>query len=111
MLRASSDTAVAMATRSLPENPSLIASCRVLCRALTTSASVATGMRVSSGNLAALPYPAPQQRQTFIEVERRRHSLQRQPQLHHRHRHLGLDADDDGLRAAQTDHMSDAAQR
>src|SRR2546421_2975715 len=37
-------------------------------------------------------------------------SLQREPQLHHGERDLWLDADDDGLRAAQPDHVGDVAE-
>src|SRR5215472_6863273 len=47
ILRASSEMAVAIRVRSVEENPSLEASVRPVCRALTISRSDAIGMRVS----------------------------------------------------------------
>src|SRR5215472_11205350 len=48
ILRASSEMAVAIKVRSVEENPSLEASVRPICRALTISRSEAIGMRVSA---------------------------------------------------------------
>src|SRR5215469_3689558 len=50
ILRASSEMAVAIKVRSVEENPSLAASVRPVCRALTISRSDAIGMRVSAAS-------------------------------------------------------------
>src|SRR5437879_5993101 len=123
MLRASSEIAVATRVRLLFEKPICWARARPRWRAVTMSWSESIGTRVSSfteacprastrcpditGDLLGSPI---QEREALFEVERGRHPLQRQAELHHGEGDLGLDADDDGLGAAQADHVGDVAQ-
>src|SRR5437868_8483039 len=48
-----------------------------------------------------------QVRHPLLEIERRRHVLQPEAELDHREGDLRLDSDDDGLGAAQPDHVRD----
>src|SRR6267378_1764825 len=117
MFRASSEIAVATTASSVEGKPHCAANSRPFCRADTMSASVSMDTRTSSAMSAPfmlLDFPlgaAMEVLEPFLQVQRRRHTLQREPQLDHRERDLGLDADDDGLRAAQPDHVGDVAER
>src|SRR5689334_6163981 len=112
MLRAISEMAVAMIVRSLPEKPTAIASSRPFWRAVTTSPSRSTAIRVSSsGTVATWREERGEQVEPLLEVQRRCHVLERQAQLDHRESDAGLDADDDRLGAAQSRGLGDAAQR
>src|SRR5437879_8306674 len=111
MLRASSEMAVAITARSVVGKPHCDASSRPFWRAETMSASQSMDTRTSSAMSAyllarALPFPV-KVRKPLFQVQRCRDALQRQPQFDHRECDFGLDADDDGLRAAQPDHVGD----
>src|SRR6266571_1039487 len=123
MLRASSEMAVATMVRLLLEKPICSARARPRWRAVTMSWSESIGTRVSSftgdcprtsaggaGTAADLLVPPIQKSESLFEVERGRHPLHRQAELHHGEGDLRLDADDDGLGAAQADHVGDVTQ-
>src|SRR3989304_1253464 len=94
MLRASSEMAVAITARSLPEKPASMLRLRPARRAVTTSASVAmwtfarAGVVVDTIESSALPIACLEGGQAFFQVKRSLDSSQRQPQLHHGERHL-----------------------
>src|SRR5262245_39075716 len=79
------------------------------------SASQSMDTRTSSAMsayLLARPLPfSVKVREALLQVQRCGDAFERQPQLHHRERHFGLDADDDGLRAAEHDHVRDVTER
>src|SRR3982750_331975 len=108
MLRAISEIAVASSVWSVLGMSSPIASERARWRAVTTSASdwIAIRSTSSSAKVTCL-----QERETLLEVERGLHVLETHPELDHGEGHLGLDPDDHRLRAAQSRHVSDPAQR
>src|SRR4051794_3898723 len=106
MLRATSEIAVAMIVRSLPEKPARAARSRPFCRAATMSPSRLMGTQVSScatGGIFA--FPGGQQLQTLLEIERGGDVVERQSELGHGDCHVRLDADDHRLRAAQPDRV------
>src|SRR6266496_3761952 len=108
MLRETSEIAVVMNVTSAPSNPNSMATDRPLCRAVTISATDATGTRHSFAAMGTLSLGLPVQiRQAFLEIQGRPDSLQRQSQLHHRKSHLRLDADDHRNGAAQSKHVRD----
>src|SRR5579871_984054 len=102
MLRATSEMAVAIIVRSLPEKPATVAISRPCWRAVTMSASRATGTITSLATIAAFTEDRRQHLQRFVQIEGGGRDAQRQAELHHRHRHVRLDADDHRLRAAQS---------
>src|SRR5712691_9906897 len=109
MFRASSEIAVATTARSVEGNPHCDASSRPFWRAATTSESQSMETRTSSAmspNLLIVTLPsATEVRETLFQIQRSRDTFQGEPQLDHREGHLRLDADDDGLGAAQPDHV------
>src|SRR5215470_1689708 len=108
MFRASSEIAVATTAMSVDGNPHCDASSRPFWRAATTSESQSIGTRTSSAmspNLLLSLGLAVEVRETLLQIERGRDTLQGEPQLDHREGHLRLDADDDGLGAAQPNHV------
>src|SRR5215470_17934490 len=108
MFRASSEIAVATTAMSVDGNPHCDASSRPFWRAATTSESQSIGTRTSSAmspDLLVSLGLAVEVRQTLFQIQRGRDTLQGKPERHHREGHLGLDADDDGLSAAQSDHV------
>src|SRR5919197_989273 len=114
MFRASSEIAVATTARSVEGKPHCDAFSRPFWRAETMSASESIATRTSSAMSAnfiprALSL-AIEVREALFEVQRGRHALQREAQLDHREGHLWLDPDDDGLGAAQSDHVRDVTQ-
>src|SRR5206468_10589231 len=113
MCRASSELAVAPTAMSVDGNPTWDASSRPFCRAATTSESQSIETRTSSAmgaNLLVSLRFAVEVRQAFLQIQRGRDPLEREPELDHRERHLRLDADDDGLGAAQADHVGHVPQ-
>src|SRR5712691_3357174 len=114
MFLANSEMAVATTARSVEGKPQCDASSRPFWRAETMSASEFICTRTSSAMSANLMvvalHLAVKVREALLQVQRGRHALQREPQLDHRERHLRLDPHDDGLRAAQPDHVGDVAQ-
>src|SRR5205807_9549606 len=115
MFRASSEIAVATTARSVDGNPHCDASSRPFWRAATTSESQSMETRTSSAMSANLLIVvlslAAEIREALFEVQRGRDAFQGEPQLDHREGHLRLDADDDGLGAAQPDHVRHVPQR
>src|SRR5207253_9312685 len=109
MFRASSEMAVATTARSVDGNPHCDASSRPFWRAATTSVSQSMETRTSSAMsanfLIVVPPLAVEIREALFEVQRGRDAFQGEAQLDHREGHLRLDADDDGLGAAQPDHV------
>src|SRR5438128_10920674 len=109
MFRASSEMAVATTARSVDGNPHCDASSRPFWRAATTSVSQSMETRTSSAMSANLlivvPPLAVEIREALFEVQRGRDAFQGEAQLDHREGHLRLDADDDGLGAAQPEHV------
>src|SRR3989441_12930794 len=114
MFLASSEIAVATTAWSVEGKPQCAASSRPFWRAATMSASQSIDTRTSSAmsaNLIIGPIPlAVKVGEALFQVQRGRHALQREPQFDHREGDLRLDADDDGLRPAQPDHVGDVAQ-
>src|SRR5918995_1274759 len=112
MLRATSEIAVASSVWSVLVRSISMASSRARWRAATTSASDSIGITdaSSSATVGGLLPGALQQGEPLFEVERRGDVLEAHPELDHRERDLRLDADDDGLRAAQTRHPRDPLQ-
>src|SRR6185295_16709597 len=100
MLRATSEIAEAITVRSLGVRSSWDARCRPSWRAVTMSASVSIGMRISASTTAPPLRACVEVHQALFQVEGGGDGGQRQSQLHHRERHFRLDADDDRLRAA-----------
>src|SRR5262247_1138232 len=108
MLRASSEIAVATTARSVDGKPHCDASSRPFWRAATTSESQSIGTRTSSAmspNLLVSLGFAVEVREALFQIEAGRDPFQGEPQLDHRKSHLRLDAHDDGLGAAQPDHV------
>src|SRR5918998_2472069 len=103
MLRATSEMAVASRVWSVVVSSSPAASSRARWRAVTTSMSDSIAMRSStSGATVARPLLSHEQGQALLEVERGEDVLEVHAELHHGEGDLGLDADDHGLRAAQS---------
>src|SRR5207249_7739332 len=103
MLRASSEMAVAITVRSLPEKPSAAARARPRCRAVTMSADELMGTTLSARGPASRRglldmaggggHLAVQEGQAFLQVEGGGDVLEGESELDHRERHLWLDAD------------------
>src|SRR6266511_6022398 len=105
MLRATSEMAAAIMVRSLPSKPSLVAAARPCWRALTMSAAELIDIRSSLG-MRAGPYGMSVQiSQPLLQIQGCSDPFQGQPQLHHREGDIRLDADNDGLRPAQFEHV------
>src|SRR5260370_31096612 len=117
MYRASWESAVATTASWVDGIPHCAASSRPFCRAETMSASDSIATRTSSAMSAPFMLPdlplgaSIEVLKPFLQVQRRRDTLQGEAQLDHRERDLRLDAHDDGLRAAEPDHVGDVAQR
>src|SRR6185369_14973964 len=115
MFRASSEIAVATTAVSVDGNPHCDASSRPFCRAATTSESQSietrTSSAMSSDLLIASLALAVEIREAFLQVQRRGHALQGEAELDHREGDLRLDTDDDGLGAAQPDHVRHVPER
>src|ERR1044072_7943887 len=115
MFRASSEIAVVMRTESVVENPIFEASSRPFWRAFTMSSPQPIGTISSScsalstepGLSSQFPRSHIEEAEPLFQVESSRNVLQHQSELDHRERHFGLDPDDDGLRAAEPDHVRD----
>src|SRR5439155_22529402 len=109
MVRAISETAVAMTVWRVRENPSASASSLARERAVTTSPSAVIAIRSSGGTSA--PLGSRQQSQPFVEIERGANAVEGQPELHHGEGHLRLDADDDHVGSTQLHGLGDSRQR
>src|SRR5207245_1965939 len=107
MLRATSETAVAIITRSAPSNPMYLARLRAAIRASTMSISDTMGMTRTPG-LGSLRFIL-QQRQRFLQVEGSRHIAKFQAQLDHGESHLRLNAHNYGPRSAEPHHLRQVA--
>src|SRR5882724_9117202 len=105
--------AVATSVASLEDNPSCSAIALPSRRAITRSMSDDIGTRISfsrSKDTLVLPGLLVQVREALLEIKGGGNVLQREPELHHRERDFGLNSHDDGLRAAQPDHVGKVAQ-
>src|SRR5690242_16637937 len=116
MLRAISEIAVAIIVTSVSEKPSCLASSWPAWRAATMSSGLLTSttksvVTVTPDRRFSTVELAIQQREPFFQIQRGMHVVECQPQLNHRERDFGLQADDDGVRAAQSGHVRDRAQR
>src|SRR6266849_4401351 len=103
MLRATSETAVAIITRSAPLNPTSAANARAAIRASTMSTSHAMRIWVASrmGSFRFMP----QQRERFLQIESSCDIPELQPELHHGKCDLRLNPDDYGLCSTQANHL------
>src|SRR5919201_4426839 len=111
MLRATSEMAVTISVRSMLEKPSRADSSRPFSRAATTSASVLTRTSTSSVNVAGLLDLRVEEGEALLEVQGGVNILEAHPELDHREGHLGLNANNHRLRAAESRHVGDPAQR
>src|ERR1041385_1689148 len=111
MFRATSEMAVAITVRSDPSKPSCRASSRPFWRAITMSTVERIMTRISFSMLQGSFREMVQESQSLFQVEGRADAFQQQSQLHHGEGDVGLDADDDGLRPAQFEHVGDGPQR
>src|SRR5690606_6141673 len=66
---------------------------------------------VTSSRSRLLGIDAVEKREALFKVESRRYVRQRYSKLHHRKGHVGLNADNDRMRASQTDHVREITQR
>src|SRR4051794_28136001 len=113
MLRASSDTAVAMRLWSIALKPSAIEICRASCRAATMSLSPVTSMTWSPPKSppASRVRPVIENAQAPLGGEGGAYAFQRQPELDERHRHDRLDPRDNGVGAEQPGRQCDLPQQ
>src|SRR5215207_1940675 len=111
MLRAISETAVAMRVASVGENPRSSASARASARAGTMSASDAIGTRASSPILGSLRREAGERVEALVEIEGGHEGMEIEIEVDHRDRHVGLDPDDHGGRAPQARGRGEGAER
>src|SRR5215213_7784966 len=102
MLRAISETAVAMSVASVRENPSFVASERVSARARTRSSSRAIAIR-SSSSIATAHVRRSEECDRLIQVERGLKRCQIQAEVDDCDGDLRLYSGDDRPRAAQAD--------
>src|SRR5690348_1050936 len=105
MLRATSDMAVAIKVRSDPSKPNSSAKARPFWRAVTMSAAELMATRASFSMFQVLLGQPVEIGQPLFQIQGGPHPFQRQAQLHHRKGHVRLNANNDGLRPAQFQHV------
>src|SRR5689334_11495791 len=105
ILRATSEMAVAIMVSSLPEKPNCSASARPCCRAVTISASELMEMCRSTDATRPTLGLLVEVDQAFFQVQSGGNSFQHESELNHGKGHIRRNADDNGFRAAQFEHM------